>query len=228
MMFRSNCTSWSVIVSIFIATSVLRAGDEEKKHVMNSMKSANETTLSLQAKMKQRKISSFMEKEVVTKADFYYMKPGKYVLDPSSKDENQYIINNKEIWIINHKNKSVTVTNEKELNFAQYMMGFGGSLDGLDNLFDIKVSAKESQKKFGSYKMQLTPLKNTKFYNKLEKIVIYVRDDLWLPYGAELYENDGDITIWEFTDFKVNGKIKEDVFKQELPKGYQLKKYENN
>ena len=82
-MFRSNCTSWSVIVSIFIATSALRAGDEEKKHVMNSMKSANETTLSLQAKMKQRKISSFMEKEVVTKADFYYMKPGKYVLDPS-------------------------------------------------------------------------------------------------------------------------------------------------
>lgn len=217
-----------VLTAVYLITASLQAGDEEKKHVMSSMKSANETTNSLQAKMKQRKISSFMEKEVVSKADFYYIKPGKYVLDPSSRDENQYIINNKEIWIINHKNKTVTVTNEKELNFSQYIMGFGGSLDGLDKLFDIKVSAKESQKKFGSYKMQLTPLKNTNLYNKLEKIIVYVRDDLWLPYGAELYENDGDITIWEFSDLKINGKIKEDVFKQEVPKGYQMKKYENN
>lgn len=226
-MFRLKTFFLIVTAFVFVSVRELKAGDEEKKHVMSRMKSANETTTSLQAKMKQRKISSFMEKEVVSKADFYYMKPGKYFLDPNSKDENEYIINNKEVWIINHKSKTVTVTNEKELNFSQYIMGFGGSLEGLDNLFDIKVSAKENQKKFGSYKIQLTPLKNTKFYNKLEKIVVYVRDDLWLPYGAELYENDGDITIWEFTDFKVNGKIKEEVFKQEMPKGYQLKKYEN-
>lgn len=226
-MSRINMVFCAVMAGLYFVVTPLKAGDEEKKHVMSSMKSANETTTTLQAKMKQRKISSFMEKEVVSKADFYYMKPGKYVLDPSSKDENQYIINNNEIWIVNHKNKSVTVTDEKELNFSQYIMGFGGSLDGLDNIFDVKVSPKENQKKFGSYKMQLTPLKNSKFYNKLEKIVVYVRDDLWLPYGAELYENDGDITIWEFTDFKVNGKIKNDVFKQEIPKGYQLKKYEN-
>ena len=218
---------WFFCAALHLTVLSLRAGDEEKKHVMNSMKTAHETTTSLQAKMKQRKISSFMETAAVSKADFYYMKPGKYVLDPSSKDENQYVINNKEIWIINHKNKSVTVTNESELNFSQYIMGFGGSLDGLDKLFDIKVSAKESQKKFGSYKMQLTPLRNTKLHNKLEKIIVYVRDDVWLPYGAELYENDGDITIWEFSDFKINGKIKEDVFKQEIPKGYQMKKYEN-
>ncbi|MBL7996979.1 outer membrane lipoprotein carrier protein LolA [bacterium] len=226
-MFRSTIMYFVIAALVSAASKPVRAGDEEKKHVMKSMKSANETTTTLQAKMKQRKISSFMEKEVVSKADFFYMKPGKYVLDPSSNDENQYIINNNEIWIVNHKNKSVTVTNEKELNFSQYIMGFGGSLDGLDNTFDIKVSSKEVQKKFGSYRMQMTPLKNSKLYNKLEKIVIYVRDDLWLPYGAELYENDGDITIWEFTDLKVNGKIKDEVFKQEMPKGYQIKKYEN-
>ncbi|MBL7960162.1 outer membrane lipoprotein carrier protein LolA [bacterium] len=226
-MFRSAIMYCVIAALVLAVAKPIKAGDEEKKHVMKSMKSANETTTTLQAKMKQRKISSFMEKEVVSKADFFYMKPGKYVLDPSSNDENQYIINNNEIWIVNHKNRSVTVTNEKELNFSQYIMGFGGSLDGLDNTFDIKVSAKEVQKKFGSYRMQMTPLKNSKLYNKLEKIVIYVRDDLWLPYGAELYENDGDITIWEFTDLKVNGKIKDDVFKQEMPKGYQLKKYEN-
>lgn len=226
-MFRFNMINPGMVALFLIAFGSLRAGDKEKKHVLDNMKSVNETTTTLQAKMKQRKISSFMEKEVVSKADFYYMKPGKYVLDPSSKDENQYIINNNEIWIINHKNKSVTVTNDKELNFSQYIMGFGASLEGLDNMFDVKVSTKEVQRKFGSYKMQLTPLKSSKLYNKLEKIVIYIRDDLWLPYGAELYENDGDITIWEFTDLKVNGKIKEDVFQQEIPKGYQLKKYEN-
>ena len=103
-------------------------------------------------------------------------------------------------------------------------MGFGNSLDQLEKYFDIKVETKQLVGKFGSYKMQLTPLKNSKMEDKFEKVVVYIRDDLWLPYGAEMYENDGDITIWEFTDFKINEKIKEDVFKQELPKGFTLKK----
>jgi outer membrane lipoprotein-sorting protein len=206
--------------------TVAHAGDADKKNLISNMKTSSETIHSLQAKMKQRKISSFMEKEIISKSQFYYMKPGKYVLLPNGKDENEYIINDKEIWIVNHKNKTVTITNDKEVNFSQYLMGFGNSVDGLETLFDVKVEPKEVQKKFGSYRMLLVPKKESKFYNKLEKVVVYVRDDLWLPYKAELVESDGDSTIWEFSDFKVNGKIKEEIFKQEIPKGYQLKKFE--
>lgn len=202
------------------------AGDEEKKNVMNNMKISNDKITSLQAKMKQRKTSSFMDNEVVSRAVFYYSKPGKYMLDPGNKEDNQYVINGKEIWMINHKNKSVTITNDAELNFSQYMMGIGNSMDVLETYFDVKVGPKKAEKKFNSFKMELTPLKNGKLDGKFEKIVVFVRDDLWLPYGAELYENDGDTTVWEFTDFKINQTVKEDLFKQEVPKGYTVKKYE--
>ncbi len=219
---------YSTVSVLFLLNVHARAyaGDEDKKNVMSNMKSSSDATISLQAKMKQRKISSFMEKEIVSKSQFFYMKPGRYALLPNNKDENEYIINEKEIWIVNHKNRTVTVTNENELNFSQYLMGFGGSPDILESLFEVKVESKETQKKFSSYTMQLVPKKDSKFYHKLERINVYVRDDLWLPYKAELFESDGDSTIWEFSDFKVNGKIKEDIFKQEIPKGYQLKRYE--
>ncbi len=201
-------------------------GDEEKKTVIAKMKANNETVSSLTAKMKQRKTSAFMDKEVVTKAQFYYLKPGKYRLDPDNDSENEYIINDKSIWVINQKSRTVTTTDEGEMNFSQYVMGFGNSMESLEKIFEIKVEAGPRQKKFGSYRMHLIPLKSGPLFNKMEKIIVSVRDDLWLPYYAELYESDGDMTIWEFSDFKVNGKIKEDVFRQEVPKGFQVKKYE--
>lgn len=201
-------------------------GDEEKKLVIANVRASNEKIQSLTAKMKQRKISSFMEKAVTTKSDFYYKKPGMYVIAPSRDDENKYIVTPKEIWIINKKNKTVTVTTDKEVDFSQYLIGFSDKEEALEALFDIRVEARQVSGKFGSYKMHLVPAKTSKLYDKLEKIIIYIRDDLWLPYGAELYEIDGDITIWEFSNIKINPKIKDDIFKQELPKGYSLKKYE--
>jgi outer membrane lipoprotein-sorting protein len=218
--------SWILCTLLLAGVAFSKPGDEEKKTVLANMKSANEALTTLQARMKQRKISSFMEKEVVTRARFYYVKPGKYRLDPSSSDENEYIINDKQVWIVNHKNKTVTTTGESELNVSHYMMGFGNSADQLETLFDVQVDPRTSDKKFGSYRMVLTPLRNTPLYGKLEKIIVFIRDDLWLPYGAELQESDGDATIWEFSDFKLNGKIKDDLFRLEVPGGYQLKKYE--
>jgi outer membrane lipoprotein-sorting protein len=201
-------------------------GDEEKKMVIANVKASNEKIQSLTAKMKQRKISSFMEKEIVSKSDFYYKKPGHYVISPDKDDENKYIVTPKEIWIVNKKNKTITVTNDKEIDLSQYLMGIGEKEDILETLFDVRVETRQTAHKFGFYKMYLIPSKTSKLYEKLEKIILYIRDDLWLPYGAELYENDGDITIWEFNNIKINPKIKDDVFKQEMPKGYTLKKYE--
>ncbi len=201
-------------------------GEEERKTVITNMKSASDAMTSLYAKMKQKKKSAFMEKEVTTKADFYFMKPGKYSLRPNNDAENQYIVNGNDVWIINRKNKTVTTTSESDFSLNQYVIGFGGAIETLEKYFAVTVDVKQVQKKFGSYKISLTPLKTSKFYEKLEKITILVRDDLWLPYHAELSESDGDTTTWEFSDFKLNSKIKDDIFKQEVPKGFQVKKYE--
>lgn len=215
-----------VVVSGFFTAIRAGNGDEEKKTVLANIKANNETITTLTAKMKQRKTSAFMDQEVVTKAQFYYMKPGKYRLDPDRDSENEYVINGNSIWVINHRSRTITTTTESEMNFSQYLMGLGSSVEALEKIFDIRVEPQPRQKKFGSYRMHLVPLKSGPLYNKMEEIVVFVRDDLWLPYYAEWRESDGDTTVWEFSDFKVNSKIKDDVFRQEVPKGYQVKKYE--
>ena len=167
-----------------------------------------------------------MEKETVSKADFYYKKPGQYVINPNKEEDNKYNITPDDIWIINKKNKTITITSEKDVDLSQYFMGFGESNNVLESIFEMKLEPVQKLSKFNSYKILMYPLKTSKLYGKMDKIVMYIRDDLWLPYGAELYEEDGDITIWEFSGIKINGKIKEDAFKREVPKGFSLKKLE--
>ncbi len=210
-----------LVCTIRLSASV---GDEDKRSVFSNMKTASDGITSVQAKMKQVKKSAFIEKAITSKADFYFMKPGKYALHPSSDSENEYVVNGDQVWIINRKNKTVTTTSQAEFNLEQYVIGMGSALETVEKFFSVKVDSKQSQKKFGSYKITLTPLKSSKFYDKLEVITLYIRDDIWLPYYAELAEDDGDSTTWEFTDFKINQKIKDDIFKQEIPKGFQIKK----
>lgn len=198
------------------------------KAIMGNVKATTDKVVTLQAKMKQRKISSFMEKETTSKADFYYKKPGHYVIAPNKDEENKYNITPDDIWIINKKNKTITVTTEKDIDLSQYFMGFGESQNVLETIFDMKLEPVQKLSKFNSHKIVMFPLKSSKLYGKMDKIIMYIRDDLWLPYGAELYEADGDITIWEFSGIKINGKIKDDVFKRETPKGFSVKKLDKS
>jgi outer membrane lipoprotein-sorting protein len=215
---------WTLHVGVGVAGN----GEEDKKTVIHNLKTSNERITSLQASMKQRKVSSFMDKEVVTKAQFYYQKPGQFALIPNSKEENRYIVNDKTIWIINDKTKTVTETNDGEMDFSQYFAGVGNSADQLEKWFEVTVDPRKALRQYGSFRMELVPLKSSKLYGKIDRIVLLLRDDLWLPYMAEFQESDGDVTVWEFSDFKLNKNIKESIFARDVPKGYAIKKLEKN
>ena len=111
-------------------------------------------------------------------------------------------------------------------NYGHYVKAVLSEAPSPEKLFDIMVGPKTSAKKFNIYRIELRPRKNTSLHGKLEQIIVEIRDDLWLPDSATLTESDGDETVWEFTDYKINPKIKDSVFKLEVPKGYQLKKLE--
>ncbi len=217
-----------MLIAGFSGRSLPAQNNDDIKRIMASVKNTTDKVVTLSAKMKQRKISSFMEKETLSKADFYYKKPGQYVIAPNKDEDNKYNITPEDIWIINKKSKTITVTSEKDIDLSQYFMGFGESQNVLESIFEMKLEPAQKLSRFSSYKMIMFPLKTSKLYGKMDKIIMYIRDDLWLPYGAELYEADGDITIWEFSGIKINGKIKEDVFKREIPKGFSVTRLEKS
>lgn len=198
--------------------------NEEIQRIMKEIRKSTDELSALTAKMKQRKISSFMEKETVTKSDFYYKKPGRYVIAPARDEENKYNITPEDIWIINKKNKTILVTTDKDADLSQYFTGFGDNQTTLENNFDMRLESTQKIGRFLSYKIVMLPLKSSKLHGKMDKVVVYIRDDLWMPYGLELYESDGDITIWEFTNIRKNPVIRDEVFKREIPNGYTMKK----
>ncbi len=219
-------TNGFLAILFILLSSPFPNGEEDKKFVLENLKTANEGTTSIEANMRQRKRSSFMDKEVVTKAKFYFLKPGKFALIPNSSNENRYIANAGILWIINDEAKSVTETAESDFDFTQYFTGFGSSADQLEKWFDVQVDSPQKVKSFQAYRMELTPRESGKFEGKLDRIVVWIRADIWLPHGAEFYESDGDVTEWEFSDYKINKKVKDELFVQQLPKGYTLKKLE--
>jgi outer membrane lipoprotein-sorting protein len=233
MLYRLKSTAISTLILFYVFSFISSFGSFSQNHddikqIMAHVKSTTDKINTLSAKMKQRKISSFMEKETVSKADFYYKKSGQYVIAPNKDEDNKYNITPNDIWIINKKNKTITVTTEKDIDLSQYFMGFGESQNVLETVFEMKLEPVQKLSKFSSYKILMFPLKTSKLYGKMDKIIMYIRDDLWLPFGAELYEADGDITIWEFSGIKINGKIKDEVFKREVPKGFSFKKLEKS
>ena len=196
-------------------------GEKEKQYIFDQVKAANEDLNTLQAEMTQRKISSFMADETIATSSFYYRKPGMYRLKPKKRDQNDYIVKRDQVWIVNHKTKDIMVTSDRNANFTKYLVGFGNSVDQIDNVFEVKVDSRVRLSGFGSYKITLIPRESSDLHDKIEVITILLRDDLWLPYKADITEIDGDQTIWEFSNFKLNQAISESTFEQQVPNGYQ-------
>lgn len=216
---KSAMLLWTAVACL-AASARAQSEVADKEMIYGEIRKASAKLTTLQADMVQHRISSFMASEVVTKSKFYYKKPGLFRLKPKKKEENEYIINDRTVWIINHMTKEVLVTKSEGANFSRYIVGFGNTIDELERVFHITAMVPIVDKKFRIYELQLTPRENSDLYDKLEDLRIFFRDDLWVPFRAEITEIDGDQTIWQFSKFKLNKNIKDKDFEQKLRKGY--------
>ena len=92
------------------------------------------------------------------------------------------------------------------------VLGFGGSGQDLQKVFDVSYQGTEKIGEVDAAKLQLIPKSERvkKYYNR---IVLWIDPDKGVSVQQQLFMPPGDYRLCKYTGIKLNEKVSDDVFK---------------
>jgi outer membrane lipoprotein-sorting protein len=105
-------------------------------------------------------------------------------------------------------------SNSSGTSFMSYFMG---DLSGAKKDYDIEVVGDEQVGQHQTVHLRLTAKPEGQGY--YPRIDLWVDQKLWIPVRQELVEPNRSVTTLEFADIRVNGEMKDSLFKIKLPAG---------
>ena len=102
----------------------------------------------------------------------------------------------------------------KHSDFASYVvLGFGGSGQDLQKVFDVTYSGPETVNGLATAKLQLVP-KSEKVRNNYKQILLWIDLEKGISVQQQFFQPDGNYRLAKYTNIQVNGKkIPDEVFK---------------
>ncbi len=99
-------------------------------------------------------------------------------------------------------------------DFASYVvLGFGGSGQDLQNVFDVTYAGPETVNGVSTAKLQLVP-KSEKVRNTYKQILLWIDLEKGISVQQQFFQPDGNYRLAKYSDVQVNGKkIPDEVFK---------------
>lgn len=99
-------------------------------------------------------------------------------------------------------------------------LGASGNMQSLLEYFDAKLAT--SNTKGEPYRLELTP-RFQRIAKRLKSMTLWIDDTTYLPVRLRYVEADGDTMEYRFEDLKRNGRIPEDRYVLQLPKGVETR-----
>ena len=99
-------------------------------------------------------------------------------------------------------------------------LGASGDMKTLLEYFDVKLGT--SSKKGEPYRLELTP-RFQRISRRLKAMTLWIDDSTFLPVRLRYVEPDGDTTEYRFEGLKKNGRIPEERYVLQIPKGVETK-----
>jgi len=99
-------------------------------------------------------------------------------------------------------------------DFANYVvLGFGGSGQDLQKVFDVTYGGPETINGVVTAKLQLVP-KSEKVRNTYKQITLWIDLEKGISVQQQFFQPDGNYRLAKYTNIQVNGKkIPDEVFK---------------
>ena len=99
-------------------------------------------------------------------------------------------------------------------DFASYVvLGFGGSGQDLQKVFDVTYAGPETINGVATAKLQLVP-KSEKVRNTYKQILLWIDLEKGISVQQQFFQPDGNYRLAKYTNIQVNGKkIPDEVFK---------------
>ena len=189
--------------------------------ILAKVEDANSRLKTMDADIKYSRVISLLDSEEVSLGYLQYKKPKKLNLNFFPPRNEINVIDGTYIWIYHMKEKQVEKYQiSSDMDSPQGMdifdLGYEYTTEKAKENYSITLLEDISTDEEALYHIELIP-KET-FDSEYDRILLWVREGLWLPVQYQMFESDGEIinTI-ELSNIQVNPDIPDKIFVLDLP-----------
>ena len=189
--------------------------------ILEKVEAANSRLKTMDADIKYSRVISLLDSEEVSLGYLQYKKPKKLNLNFFPPRNEINVIDGTYIWIYHMKEKQVEKYQiSSDMDTPQGMdifdLGYEYTTEKAKEDYSITLLEDISTDEEALYHIELIP-KDT-FDSEYDRILLWVREGLWLPVQYQMFESDGEIinTI-ELSNIQINPDIPDKIFVLDLP-----------
>ena len=194
------------------------AQQSDLEHVLGQMDSAAAKFRSAEASFVWDHFQKVVEETDTQKGKIYFRRAGnqtEMLADISEPEAKSVLFTDSKIRLYQPKIDQVTVydTGKNREAFESFLvLGFGGGGHEMLKSFDVKYLAAENLNGAETAKLELVP-KSVKVRNNVDHILLWIDPARGVSAQQQFFEPSGDYRLTKYSDFKLNEKISDSVFK---------------
>ena len=194
--------------------------------ILEKVEDANSHLKTMDADIKYSRVISLLDSEEVSLGYLQYKKPKKLNLNFFPPRNEINVIDGTYIWIYHMKEKQVEKYQiSSDMDSPQGMdifdLGYEYTTEKAKENYSITLLEDISTDEEALYHIELIP-KDT-YDSEYDRILLWVREGLWLPVQYQMFESDGEIinTI-ELSNIQINPDIPDKIFVLDLPEDVEI------
>ena len=189
--------------------------------ILEKVGDANLRLKTMDADIKYSRVISLLDSEEVSLGYLQYKKPEKLNLNFFPPRNEINVIDGTYIWIYHLKEKQVEKyeiggDTDSSQGMDIFGLGYEYTIEKVKEDYIITLIDDIATEEEALYHIELIP-KDT-FDSEYDRILLWIREGLWLPVQYQMFESDGEIinTI-ELSNIQINRDIPDEIFVLDLP-----------
>ena len=194
------------------------AQQSDLEHVLGQMDSAAAKFRSAEASFVWDHFQKVVEETDTQKGKIYFRRAGnqtEMLADISEPEAKSVLFTDSKIRLYQPKIDQVTVydTGKNREAFESFLvLGFGAGGHEMLKSFDVKYQGSENLNGTETAKLELVP-QSAKVRNNVDHILLWVDPARGISAQQQFFEPSGDYRLAKYSDFKLNEKMSDSVFK---------------
>ncbi len=197
------------------------AADERLPALVERMRFEQEQLVTLEANFVQRKESALLLEPEEATGVFSYASPDRVRWEYLEPNPISMLIDGEQMttWYRDLDQVEEVEIGRHSQRVLEYL-GAGSSLARLLEYFDVRLTLPDDRAR--PMRLELDP-KFERVARRIEGMQIWVDPDTFLPLRLRYLEPGGDVTDYEFADYRINGEIPGERFELDLPSDVQVR-----
>ena len=219
MQIRKLLVRISLAVTLATTSQIsFTQSDDHLERILDKMDQAAANFHSTEALFTWDTYQRVVDESITESGKIYFRRSGNEIqmaAEVKKPDPKYVLFTDSKIQIYDPKPDQITVYSPKNPSEAEtyLVLGFGGRGHDLLKSFDVKYLGPEKLGELSTEKLDLVP-KSEKVRNTFEHIVLWVDPTKGMSVQQQLFPpKSGDYKLCKYTDFKINQRIPDNVFK---------------